>query len=405
MTSPTAGIQCDEGQVYGNTHPHVVKRGNLLYTMLFSLTFKLIITNGLWCDSTSECSFDSGGLFITTTARKVLFNGYSDPSYLKYYNMKLKNKGISFSCAENAYDQCGIENYKCNDAGIIMNLPNGKTYKISINSTQVDQYFAPYLEVAETGELLWPYSMEPSDVERANAVKSDPSVQWVEKIINPYYALYPSWDGRNDSFNQFIQCQKRVFGGNPGKFASCYRSRKTGRKNIREKDKITIFMGNTSIKYLPDESKNVSYLNVRGYLSMQQPLMGWEGFTTYPYIYNGKLVGSDINLLKEVTIFEEQLGLGYTLDQNELDIFERTLPASIPFQEGLDGSGSTKSSSLTFRRFIESKEVHIFFLFLFYSYVVSLIHILILFCIFYATTALDKVSISRAAVRFIRNAI
>lgn len=54
---------------------------------------------------------------MTTTVRKLLFNGYTEPSVLKYLNAKYKEYNISFQCAREPFDSCGLQQYSCSDAG------------------------------------------------------------------------------------------------------------------------------------------------------------------------------------------------------------------------------------------------------------------------------------------------
>lgn len=308
--------------------------------MMFTLTYQLVLKAGIWCDGSSRtgCSFDWGGLFITTTARKVLFTGFNDPMYIKYYNMKLKLKGISMACAENSADACGVTNYRCNDAGIVMSLPNGFKYDIAYNQTPSDKFFAPYLEVADDGEMLWENAVNEEEVSRAAAVKRDVrgnSSRWIERLVNPYFALYPSWTADRD-VNKHFQCQKRTFGGPAGVFGSCLRRVRTGRKNLDDKDEIVEFMGNTTIRYfLNQDDALYPPVPVRGKVSSRQRTYGWDGFFTYPYAYAGSTTGADALTLPDVTYFEDQVMIAYTLDQKEIDKFLCSIDFSYPLVEGI----------------------------------------------------------------------
>lgn len=270
MTAPSSGIQCNQVAVYDNPHPYTLKRGGLLYNMLYSLTFSLLLTDGLWCLDPQDCLFNTGGPFITTTVRKLFFEGYSDPSFIKYYNVKLKIKSISFSCFEDAYDSCGNPNYHCSSKGFNLNLPNNKIVRIAYNVTSNDKFFSPYLEIAQTGEMLWPYSMDPVEVARAIKVKNDSSI-WVEKILNPYFSLFPVWDS-DPIYNKFVQCQKRLFGGPANNFNSCFKSVQTGRVNFHSKDDIFEYMGNGSIMYFNHNSADAIKLSGKAF--MHQPAYG-----------------------------------------------------------------------------------------------------------------------------------
>ena len=301
------------------------------------MTFQLVLQDGVWCESSGDCQYDSGGLFISTTARKLLFTGYYDPTYIKYYNMKLRLKNVSFECAEDAVNVCGRVNNRCSDAGILMKLPGGDSHLMAYNVTPNDEFFAPYFEISDEGELIWENSMHEAVSSRAVAVKNEVkmnSSKWIERVMNPYFALYPTWTGDKE-LNKFTQCKKRIFGGNGGHFQSCFRSMKTGRTVLNEKEDIFEYMGNTSIVYFSEPSEGNGSLYVEGKISYHQDTYGWDGFFEYPYVYSGRSSGSDFLTLQSVSYFEDQTMLPYTLDQTELDIFLKSIPVSFPFIDGM----------------------------------------------------------------------
>jgi hypothetical protein len=199
ISDPTDGIQCDENSIFGSPHPVILKRGSVLYNMLYSLTFSLVIKSGLWCNSFYDCGFTDGGMFIDTTARNLLFEGVSDPTYFKYYNMKLLTKNIQFYCVEDPTDICGKPRFNCNEKGVYISLPGvAEPFKMAFNDTPADYFFAPYLEIASTGEMLWEHSINPEAVARAAVVKANQSIEWITQIVNPHYALYPTWNNDHE---------------------------------------------------------------------------------------------------------------------------------------------------------------------------------------------------------------
>jgi hypothetical protein len=58
-------------------------------------------------------------MFITTRVNNILFEGYTDPSVLKYTNLNHKLDNIQFECIDNPHDQCGVPNYHCSNAGMV----------------------------------------------------------------------------------------------------------------------------------------------------------------------------------------------------------------------------------------------------------------------------------------------
>ena len=67
-----------------------------------------------------------GGMFATTTVRKLLFNGYTEPSVLKYLNRKFETRSIGYECREHPYDICGQQLFDCPTPGLTLTLPNDK---------------------------------------------------------------------------------------------------------------------------------------------------------------------------------------------------------------------------------------------------------------------------------------
>lgn len=137
LSNPSTGIPCDSGQVYGNTHPYRKSRGNVVFQMLYSLTYSTNMQYGKWCDSPTECGFEYGGLFVNATAQQVLFEGYSDAALLYYLQLTHESVDIDFECAEAPYDICGIKNYRCTREGIYLLLPNSVTSNTTSNSTSL----------------------------------------------------------------------------------------------------------------------------------------------------------------------------------------------------------------------------------------------------------------------------
>jgi len=139
----------------GNNHPYPKKVGNVMYEMLYSSTFDLVLMSGLWCSDPTDQKFISGGMFIRTDVKKLFFEGFTDPAALKYLNLKMMTLGrkISFECVENAYVACGKQSYQCSPAGVKLNLPNGKQFRFTYVNTPHEKYFAPTLTVSSKGGL------------------------------------------------------------------------------------------------------------------------------------------------------------------------------------------------------------------------------------------------------------
>ena len=87
-----------------------------------------------------------------------------------------------------------------------MNLPQNQSVLLRYNSLPKDEYFAPYFEVVgETGEMLWSFSSNSSQAERAQllhhqeTLTRDPpnstnATVTIVRVQNPFFALYPAWN-------------------------------------------------------------------------------------------------------------------------------------------------------------------------------------------------------------------
>lgn len=182
------GVQCDTKTIFGHNHPYIESRGNILFSMLIELLIHLVLQQGLWCDSIDQCLFNLGGLFVTTSVKKVLFEGFSDPSVLKFLSLKHASDNVTFYCAANAVSACGKSNLLCNDEGIIMSLPgppsainNNNTFLLRYNTTEMDQYFAPTFYIhSQTGRMYWPFAMNATlaqqDREEMMSLGYDPTI-------------------------------------------------------------------------------------------------------------------------------------------------------------------------------------------------------------------------------------
>jgi hypothetical protein len=128
--------------------------------MILALTLNLRIKAGLWCNSIRDCTYTYGGMFVTTKVRQVLFEGFTEPSVLRYLNMKYATKDIKFKCRYDSADSCGNELLQCNQSGLVLDLPNSQTKFLEYGNTANDEFFAPYFEITyPAGEMLWRYSM------------------------------------------------------------------------------------------------------------------------------------------------------------------------------------------------------------------------------------------------------
>jgi len=367
LTSPTFGIQCDRTTVYGMPHPYRKSRGNVVFEMVFSLNAVLVMQSGLWCESNSNCDFKWGGLFMTTQVKQLLFEGYTESSVIKYLQRKHEADGVSFSCVNNPYLACNKKNYNCTSAaGVIMGLPNNQSITLAYSVTPKDQYFAPYFLVNKSsGEMLWPYAMDEAVVTHAQAALLQDAVDVantgtsaVIRITNPFYVLYAAWHTKDVEFNKYYQCQKRMMGGLPGFYNSCYDKVASGRNDYGNIQNLLEYRGNSTIFHYNNATGGI---NVTGSTSNneQHQAYFWDGFSNYPYAYFDKLHGPDYYTESAPVMFDKHHGLKFELTQEPL-LFEwqRDTPLQIPlipleYRKNPEENGRTESYYA--RRFVEDK--------------------------------------------------
>lgn len=352
LSSPDSGIQCDSTGVYGKPHPYLKSRGNIVFEMAFQLTLNLILNEGLFCASADSCNYQWGGMFSVTTVNKVLFAGYTEPSILKYYNLKYFKYNLQFRCVTDPFDECDTQLFTCNSDGLKLLLPNNDYLILQYGYTPNDQYFAPeFIMILSNSTLIWPYS--------SNGTLANLSINYMYEnpndyliIYNPNFALYPAWTSTDVDFNKFYQCQKRTYFGKPSLFNNCVDVLYTGRDLLNKTLNTVQSHGNTSI-YFFDGNDSKSSLFVNG-SSINNQLYSslYDGFNAYPYIYLGNNAGVDFYKMKNQRIFYKPHSIELLLSQDSLIFaFQKDIILTIPFPTA-DGSG-TPSLTINTRRFVE----------------------------------------------------
>lgn len=348
-TSDTGGIVCEASGIYGEPHPYRKSMGNIVFQMLWFSTSALEFLDGLWCNSANGCQFKDGGMFATTTPRKLLIEGYTDPSMLKFLNLKHVHDSIGFECETDPYDICGVRQHKCTAPGIMMTLPNGGKKLLKYGNTSNEEYFAPYFIVTNDSELLWPFAIDPEVARYGKELMK--SVNYT-KVRNPHFAMYPAWTANDTDFNKHYQCQKRFLGGEPDLFNSCMDTLYTGRKDLSQTLQIKELHGNSTIYPFGAESKNGIEVKGSTVNNQLKPSL-WPGFLSYPYDYLGLTGGVEYNKLNEATIFSTLHGLVFSLYQKTLIFaFQREITMTMPLKVELTNTFSP-AQTLPARRFVE----------------------------------------------------
>jgi hypothetical protein len=387
-SAPTTGIPCNEGFIYGHSHPYTKSRGNIIYTMIYAFTLYTTLSAGLWCESIPTCDYSFGGMFTTATAKKLLFEGYTEPSILKYYDLKYSLQyGMSIECVNEPYDECGVKSFSCDKHGIKMKFPHydkttneivtGKTHDFVMNygETPNDEYFAEHIMYNRvTNEMLWPFARNSSlavhsqneiakysegndtynrYIPRSSALydQYNPPTA-VVKILNPFWQGYAAWNSNQTEFLKYYQCLSRFLNGKPNLFNSCNTVLYTGRDTLNKSLTLKYYRGNDTIYPFGSEGNSI---NVNSSLYGNQfPMYEWAGFFSYPYTYDGLVQGVDFYTFTNPYSFSDLSFLHLTLSQETLIYqFERVLPLTLPLDTGTVSYPVPKEFKVTIRRFVE----------------------------------------------------
>ena len=366
-------VPCTESTVYSRPHPHEKKLGNLIHSMTFSLTNQLVTTSHLWCTDRKKCNFNIGGLFKATKAKKVLFEGVSDSTYLKFYNMKYKGYGINFHCREVEYDKCGTELYNCSDAGIDFHMPTGDIYNFAYKTSPTDQYyyskyFTPNITYSTVQQkILWPDSQNPEEAIRDSNYIASAAIGDIIHLNNPHWAAFPALASGDTEWIKFSQAQGRQFSGPPDRYKSNINRMNTGKKEFTKAHRMEAFKGNASLFYMKDSNNRhvVDGTAVDGAEALHQESFGWDGFYEYPYLYKGKTDAEFFSEELEPQAFNKILGLPFQFSQRGLDPFTATYDEAnqnqlpIPHRDTKKGSSPTpdqRTTVLNARKYVESSE-------------------------------------------------
>jgi hypothetical protein len=360
--------------------------------MLYALTLETSIQAGLWCQATSGCDFTYGGMFTTTTVQKVLFNGYTEPSIMRYYDLKFSvEANVDFECVNDPYDYCGFKNYKCDEGGLKIKYPitnssnnyspytlttgddaakiHYNEYIMKYGQTQVDEYFAEYLIYnLATNKMLWPDAMDATVAQESQAeiaIYSNynyttttgqhmKNQNMIVKMLNPFWQAYAGWDRNDTDFLKYYKCQNRVLNGPPGLFQSCENSVYTGRDYLNHTLNLKMYHGNDTIYQFADSNNTVT---VNGTVMANQfPMYLWDGFVSYPYTYAGREKGVDYATFRLPDIYSKMSHVHYTLSQSSLLYsFQREIAVTMPLPTRHISSYAPVQNSYGTRRFVEDK--------------------------------------------------
>ncbi len=299
--------------------------------------------------------------------RQLLFEGFTEPSVLRYLNMRYESESVSFSCVENSVGECDKEILRCNEAGVYVNLPGGESKILGYAMNRKDEYFSPYIKIVRgTNEILYDSHINETVQARAAEVAStDPDS--IITIRNPFWAAYPAWDSTDVEFQKFHQCQKRTYFGMPHLFTSCRDVLNTGRTDLVEARNQIEFFGNDTLYYFDSRSSvdRISgetlhfegSMNVNGSRYMQHPMSLWNGFQTYNYTYQGRVTGAEYEGLDGPRVFFKEHSVSLKLNQ-EMFIYDwqKNILLAMPITDDFDIRNFTREKAVPVRRFQEWSE-------------------------------------------------
>lgn len=346
MTSPLQGIQCDTEFVYGRAHPYLKSKGLVLSKMMFALVIEIVLKLGLWCPNYDNCEFTRGGLFTTIPVQKLLFEGFADASVVKYLDVKYSQQGVNFECANNPFDECGVQNFFCDSHGINLNVGND-TIRLQYGNTSNEKFFVERFYIFE-GKFIWPYDKNSTEAAAALAIIAGDTSQTVFTVINPYFTFFPAWESGDEDFQQFYQCQGRYLFGPPELFNSCTTAIETGTDMFNNLKHLVYYRGNDTVNILG------AGINTTGTIDLQLEAFRWDGFRDYPYTVDGVNAGTRYKELNNPVLFNRLQALRLELNQELLETFDQEIELTTPFRWGFVVNSSS-SPGLTARRFLESE--------------------------------------------------
>lgn len=347
MTSPLQGIQCDNDFVYGNPHPFTKRRGNIISAMLYSLTSDIVLKIGLFCPGYDNCDYQWGGFFVTTTAKRLLFEGYSDASVLKYLELKHSALNLYFECLDEPFDQCGIKNYHCTHGGetgggFKMQVAN-TTFRMTYGITPHPQYFAPFMEFTDDGTMLWRHDIDPAVRAQSQALAL---TEKVTQVMNPIWTAYPAWHNTTtEDWQKYFQCSMRMYSGLPDNFNSCEDTHNTGRENFDLIMNLEKFKGNYSIIFFDSE------MAINGTAYQQFPAYLWQGFEVYPYTWQQQTKGPDFFSMTNPVIYDKKHAIRLPLSQARLEDLDKSQSIFMPMRSSFSEEIKETTRFVNARRF------------------------------------------------------
>jgi hypothetical protein len=320
---PTGDFTCNTVKLFDDNHPVLSKRGLIVEKMMVSFVIDIIMKDNLWCANSITCQFKQSGLFTTISVNQLLFDGYTDASYLKYLDIKYSSKNFTIECLENSYDSCGKKNYYCSyESGIKIKLTNEELV-LNSNSLPFQKFYVERFYHFNYSYFLWPEDNNITlALEAQSLIKEQPNS--IYSMLNPYYALYPAWDNTssaNEPFLKHYQCQGRYLYGPPSLYNSCITTVNTGKRDLSQVSNVEKFNGNATLFQYSSDSVGIL---VNGTINEQLPPGLWDSFRLYPYSYRGNRKGADYyTSVSNPTFFNPIHALRLEMTQTEIESWDK----------------------------------------------------------------------------------
>ena len=241
--------------------------------------------------------------------------------------MKHAEEELRFQCVDQEFDSCGRELYNCTDSGVEMSMPGDQSYVFRYGTTPADEFFAPEVLYSKAeARLLWPHSMDPTRSAADEAIiKEDRRVgtRDVVSFVNPHWTAFPDFHTGNETFNRFIQSQRRMFSGMPNVYNSDVSRMDTGEMNFEDANRMTAYFGNATFFYMKGETGDGGVSPGGGAERLHQQAFMWNAQHSFPYPYVKALESEFSTTELEPVVFSKLLGLPFSFSQRGLTQFTR----------------------------------------------------------------------------------
>jgi hypothetical protein len=270
ISDPTFGIYCDLVTILkidsaydhdyqsATIHPYPRQRGNVIAFWLQEWsTYRVLIERRTVCNDPSDCDYASGGMFVTQSVRRLLFEGYVDRVAMRLLNSELEPYNLTARCVNRSTleldEYCRpVENIECSEDGFEVSDVSGNLARFQRDGQRREEWYAPkiILNLSDISSTVGPLNV--ANVSASNTLTID----------NPAFAIYPGklWvpnassyrlrrgegDTRSLKFHKKADCDFRFLGG-AKKWGSCTTRLQTGKGNLNDVQRVAEWRGNGTL--------------------------------------------------------------------------------------------------------------------------------------------------------------